>query len=175
MPDKPLAPVWRQNKGMRRLAALIVAATLAWPSTGFAQAQEPAAPSEPIDSTKIGVSLDRIKRELKQAEITEVSNDGRKVEFRVQVYGQAPRIDFFTNFPLDVGPVPYGGPTHREVVEFLTPKEYRGQTFPILGLAVLAAQKLYERGKKARCEQELAEYKALVMQGVPVAAPRCTQ
>ena len=42
-------------------------------------------------------------------------------------------------------------------------------------LAVWAAQQLWNKSKKSRCEQELAEYKALVMQGVAVTAPRCTQ
>jgi hypothetical protein len=40
---------------------------------------------------------------------------------------------------------------------------------------VWAAQKLADRSKKARCEDEIANYRALVMQGVSVAAPRCTQ
>jgi hypothetical protein len=29
--------------------------------------------------------------------------------------------------------------------------------------------------KKAKCEEEIRQYRALVMQGVDIAAPRCTQ
>jgi len=31
------------------------------------------------------------------------------------------------------------------------------------------------RADKSKCEQEIAEYRALVMQGIPTAAPRCSQ
>jgi hypothetical protein len=32
-----------------------------------------------------------------------------------------------------------------------------------------------EKSKKSRCEEEIANYRALIMQGVNAAAPRCTQ
>jgi hypothetical protein len=71
--------------------------------------------------------------------------------------------------------VPHSAPTHQEHIEFVTPREFRSPAVPIYGLAMWAAQKLGDRSKKARCEQEVAEYRAMVMQGISVAAPRCTQ
>jgi hypothetical protein len=38
-----------------------------------------------------------------------------------------------------------------------------------------AAQQLVNKSRKSECEAELANYRALLMQGVNVAAPRCTQ
>jgi hypothetical protein len=71
--------------------------------------------------------------------------------------------------------VPHSAPTHREHIEFVTPQEFRAPALPIYSLAIWAAQALAERSKKAKCEDEVAAYRALVMQGVAVAAPRCTQ
>jgi hypothetical protein len=164
---------------MKRVAALLVA-LLALPLGARAQ-QRPVAQAgtqdgtESVDPAKLGVSLDRIRRELRQAEIKEHSGDDPlKLEFTVEVFGTAPKITLLDNFPL-TGPVPYGGPTHGEVLEFLTPKEYRSPVIPFSTIAYWAAQQLWNKSKKQRCEEELAEYKRLVMQGVAVAAPRCTQ
>jgi hypothetical protein len=92
------------------------------------------------------------------------------------VFGAAPPLDLIPNeFNLTYGPVPNSAPTHQEHIEHVTPQEFRSPVVPVYGLAVWAAQKLAEKSKKSRCEQEIAEYRALVMQGVAVAAPRCSQ
>ncbi|MBA3269638.1 MAG: hypothetical protein H0T71_03935 [Acidobacteria bacterium] len=152
---------------MTRLIAALMIATLAAPA--LAVAQDP-----PVDASKMGVSLSRIKRELVQAQADDQNPDALKITFTVQVVGTAPRINLLEGFAVE-GPVPYGPPTHREVLDVLTPQEFRGQAFPILGLAVVAAQKLFQYNKKRQCEAEIDEYRRLVMSGVPVAAPRCTQ
>lgn len=173
---------------MHRVAALATVALLALPAfaaarqspEGSAAPDTQSAPQESrsarsIDATKLGVSLDRIRRELRQADSAEDAGDGPlKLAFTVEVYGTAPKIDLLRDFPL-TGPVPYGAPTHREVLEFLTPQEFRSPVIPFSAVAYWAAQQLWNKSKKARCEEELAEYKRLVMQGVAVAAPRCTQ
>jgi hypothetical protein len=166
---------------MRRVIALLLVLTLAIPGAVWAQAaQTPAAPpppSEPaVDASKLGVSLSRIKRELAQAAAADtVPEDERlKFSFTVEVVGQAPKIDVLGDFPVS-GAVPYGSPTHQEVLDVLTPKEFRSPVMPFSAIAAWAAKQLWEKSKKSRCEQELAEYRALVMQGVAVAAPRCTQ
>ncbi len=44
----------------------------------------------------------------------------------VDVYGQAPRIELFTRQDnLQKGPVPYGAPTHSQILEVITPQEFR--------------------------------------------------
>jgi hypothetical protein len=158
---------------MTRLMGLLIVAALAFPAVSAAQTAE----SQSIDATRLGVSLDRIRRELRQSETREtMTSSGLKLDIRVDVFGQAPPLDFVPDdFSLTFGPVPRSAPTHREHIEFVTPKEFRSPAVPIYGLAVWAAQKLAERSKKSRCEEELAAYRALVMQGVAVTAPRCTQ
>ena len=168
---------------MRRLVALLTVAALAFPGT-FASAQSQ--PQEEtqgqqqtsIDPTKLGVSLNRISRELERRAATETSEfAGRKLNVRVEVFGQAPPIDFFSNkeFSLIVGPVPNSAPTHREHIEFVTPEEFKSPAADFMGLAVWAATKLAAKSKKAKCEEEIEIYRRTLMQGIPVTAPRCAQ
>ena len=158
---------------MRRFVAVLLVAVLAMPSVALAQAAQAAPPAEAVDVSKLGVDLSRIKRELTEPE-SEGPNDAMKLRFTVQVIGIAPKIDFLEGFNVE-GPIPYGAPTHQEFLQVVTPKEYRGGVFPIYSLAALAAQKLSQYSKKRRCEAEIEEYRRLVMQGVAIAAPRCTQ
>ena len=168
---------------MKHLAAVALLAIAAIASPARAQqpseSAPPAAPAAEaktqIDPYKLGISLSRIRRELQEIEARESQGgDALKLEFVVEVFGKAPRIDLLENFPVS-GPVPYGPPTHQEVLDQLTPKEFRSPVLPISSFAYWAAQQLWNKTKKQRCEEELAEYKRLVMQGVNVAAPRCTQ
>jgi hypothetical protein len=161
---------------MASVTAAALLFLLAMPSE--AQAQQPSAnQTHPpaVDPSKMGVSLDRIRRELDQGEVREQRRDGLlSLEFHIEVYGTAPKIDLLKDYPL-IGPTPYGAPTHREVIDFLTPEEFRSPAIPFSNLAVWAAQALWNRSNKQRCEEELQEYKRLVMQGVNIAAPRCAQ
>ena len=163
---------------MRALAVLTVIVGLTAPA--WAQDQQPAKPAPEetpvIDATKLGVSLSRIQKGLRTAEAKQKINpEGLRLEFNVQVFGTAPRIEFLKDVELMYGPVPGTAPTHREFVEMVTPPIYRTPVVPISAFAVWAAQWMADRSKKSRCEEEIANYRALVMQGVNVSAPRCTQ
>jgi len=158
---------------MRGFASFVLIACLATPCLGQ---EAPPTPAPEIDVTKLGVSLSRIQRGLFIAESREKQGGSvMHLEFNVQVYGQSPKIQVLKGVDLFNGPVPGSAPSHRQVIEFLTPQIYRTPTMPISGLAMWAAQHFWEKGKKSRCEQEIADYRALVMQGVNVSAPRCTQ
>jgi hypothetical protein len=163
---------------MRALAVVALIAALAAPAG--AQPQAPASPpadAPAIDATKLGVSLSRIKKGLRTAEAEDrETRDGLRLEFTVQVYGTAPRIDVIPEGEeLVFGPVPGTAPTHRQFIEHVTPQIYRTPTMPVSAFAVWAAQWMADKSKKSRCEEEIANYRALVMQGVNVSAPRCTQ
>jgi hypothetical protein len=170
---------------MRRGVVFLLVGLLAAPAIARAQAEQSPAEKRDskkddvapaVDATKMGVSLSRIKRELAQAEAeATVVEDGRlRFSFSVDVVGQAPKINFLEGFSLN-GATPYGAPTHGEILDVLTPQAYKSPPIPFSAMAVWAAKYMWDKSKKSRCEQELAEYKALVMQGVAVAAPRCTQ
>jgi hypothetical protein len=162
---------------MRCLATLMM--VLAVTSSALAQdtTSAPAADPQPaIDATKLGVSLSRIQKGLRIAESKEKEmRDGLRLEFQIQVYGRAPRIEVLKGVDLFNGAVPGTAPTHRDIIDFLTPQIYRTPGLPISALAMWATQHFWEKGKKARCEEEIANYRALLMQGVNVSAPRCTQ
>ena len=166
---------------MRGLAALVLLAGLTTPC--FAQDPAPApapaptpAPETAIDATKLGVSLSRIQRGLFIAsKRDEQGGDTMHLEFNVQVYGQAPKIEVLKGIDLMNGAVPGSAPSHNQMIEFWTPAIYRSPTMPVSTLAYWAANQLWQKGKKSRCEEEIAQYRALLMQGVSVAAPRCTQ
>jgi hypothetical protein len=162
---------------MRRFVSMMLLVCLAAPC--FAQQPQPAPAATPdpsIDVTKLGVSLKRIQRGLFIAESREKQGgDAMHLEFNVQVYGQSPKIEVLKGIDLFNGAVPGTAPSHRQVIEYLTPQIYRTPVMPVSALAMWAAQQFWEKGKKTRCEEEIAQYRALVMQGVNVSAPRCTQ
>jgi hypothetical protein len=174
---------------MRRLVVLLTVTALLAPGALYAQGpgQTDAARADtaraeaeppPIDAAKLGVSFERIRRELRIQESTEtITANGRKLNIRVEVFGQAPPIDFFSDkdFSLTVGPVPNSAPTHREHIEFVTPEEFKSPAADFMGLAVWAAQKLAAKSKKAKCEEEVEAYRRTLMAGIAVTAPRCTQ
>jgi hypothetical protein len=144
-------------------------------------AQDPPVPAPPvdgqaIDATKLGVDLSRIKKGLRVAETREkLTTDGLRLNYSIQVYGQSPKIEVLNGIDLFNGGVPGTAPSHNQMIEFWTPAIYRSPTMPVSALAFWAAQQIWQKSKKSQCEEEIATYRSLVMQGVNVAAPRCTQ
>ena len=160
---------------MRGLASFVLLCCLA--SSALAQDAAPAQPPEPqIDATKLGVSLSRIQRGLFIAEAREKQGgDAMHLEFNVQVYGKSPRIEVLKGVDLINGQVPGTAPSHNQMIEYWTPQIYRTPVMPVSALAVWAAQQVWQKSKKTKCEEEIAQYRELVLQGVSVSAPRCTQ
>jgi hypothetical protein len=66
----------------------------------------------------------------------------------VDVYGTNPKVDFFKDFDLSPnGAVRYGGMTHAEFLNVVTPQAFRAPSADLLGLAAFAIQQL---GNKLR-------------------------
>lgn len=147
------------------------------PSLAFAQTTNGApAPSPPIDPTKLGVSVGRIQRELRDRQFdTEANPTGLRLNYRVEVFGQAPGIDLLGDFDITHGPVPGSGPTHQDFLNLVTPEEFRSPAANLSNVFFWAAQKLSERSARHRCEAELEQYKAQLMAGMNVAPPTCAQ
>ena len=80
-----------------------------------------------------------------------------RLDFSIQVYGQSPKIDVLNGIDLFNGAVPGTAPTHNQLIEFWTPPIYRTPGLPISALAFWAAQHFWEKSKKSRCEEEIAE------------------
>ena len=160
---------------MRALALLVLLAGLPAPASAQ-DAAAPAADPTAIDATKLGVSLARIQKGLKTADTKEtVTRDGLRFEFNIEVFGTSPRVEIFKDVDLFNGPVPGSAPTHQEFIQFVTPPIYRTPALPVSAFAAWLSQWAWQQSKKSRCEEEIASYRALLMQGVNVSAPRCTQ
>jgi hypothetical protein len=110
--------------------AAVLAATLVGvvPQTVSAAQDPPPAPAQQpatVDVSKLPLDLTRVQRALRASDTRE-ERDGLKLNYFVNVYGQTPRIQLFTKADnLAFGRAPYGGPTHNEMLEVMTPQEFR--------------------------------------------------
>ena len=97
-----------------------------------------------VDVSRLPIDLANITRQLRQTQSTE-SHTGLHIRYTIDVYGTAPRIELFTKGDnLASGPVPYGAPTHREMINQVTPIEFRA---PIMDFSALLRW-LADRGNK---------------------------
>jgi hypothetical protein len=97
-----------------------------------------------IDVSRLPLDLERIQRELRESTSREERN-GLLLRYQVEVYGRAPQIELFTpEDNLTTGPVPYGAPTHQEMIEHVTPQEFRS---PVMDFSALFRW-LAEKAKK---------------------------
>ena len=82
------------------------------------------APESTVDVSKLPLNLDRIRRGLRQSTVRDES-EGLHLRYVVDVFGQAPRIELFGNRDFSLtGPAPYGGPTHNDILQVITPQEF---------------------------------------------------
>lgn len=103
------------------LAAAFLLSTLVLPATA-----QDATTQDKVDVAKLPVNLARLQKQLQQTTVRDESV-GLNLRYVVDVYGQAPRIELFPKREpgLFTGPPPYGAPTHRQMIEQITPQEYR--------------------------------------------------
>src|SRR5688500_967277 len=109
------------------LAALLLvglAAHTAWARQGSAPAAG-AQPQGSVDVSKLPIDVNRIQRQLDRTREREY-REGLNVRYIVDVFGQSPRLVLFAREDnLLNGPVPYGAPTHKEMIYMVTPEEFR--------------------------------------------------
>ena len=87
-----------------------------------------------VDVSRLPIDLEKIQRELRQSAIRE-ERDGLNLRYVIDVYGQAPPIVLYqTNFDVVHGPVPNSAPTHKDMIEHVTPIEYRAPPADISAL-----------------------------------------
>jgi hypothetical protein len=108
----------------------------------------------------LGLSFDRIKRLLADRAPSE-KKSSLKLNYYGEVVALAPRLQLFTREDLaPSGVIPWGAPTHADILRILTPVEFRSPTVPIGSLAVLGILKLVEwetaRIKRQKAEDERA-------------------
>ena len=109
----------------RTAGAVVLLVLLAFPAAAPAVAQGASAGHDAIDARRLPVSLVRIHRELRQSTVRE-EREGLNLRYNIEVFGQAPPLELFTpGENLSTGPVPDSAPTHRDMIEHVTPREYR--------------------------------------------------
>jgi hypothetical protein len=106
------------------LSALLIIGGLVMP-LGAQQPAAPAASSEDIDVSKLPLNLNRLQSKL-QASVQREEQSGPHIRFNIDVLGTAPRLKLLSpEDNLRDGPVPYGAPTHRDMMNYATPMEFR--------------------------------------------------
>ena len=125
-------------------SALLVVGLAAGANAQTTETSAHPAPPPPEPTQQYGLNLARIQRGL-QKSAERQDYDGLNLRFYVNVYAPAPPIKLFT--PLDnllYGPAPYGAPTHRDMMNLMTPQEFSAPAADFSGLARWLANK----GKK---------------------------
>jgi hypothetical protein len=89
------------------------------------QPARPAAPQVKINPDDLPVSLDRIQKALAHTPKLRFDSNDKPV-FRVEVFGEKPTIEDILGPDFYKGPVKYGGMTHQEFLNMVTPKDVQG-------------------------------------------------
>jgi hypothetical protein len=110
------------------LPAILVVASLAGapvPQAGAPAQQPPEAPRSADDlQVDLPVSLSKIKKGISRP--AAIKPQETRPVFRVEVIANKPSIVDILGPDYLIGPVPYGGMTHAEFLNMVTPDEFRG-------------------------------------------------
>jgi hypothetical protein len=131
-----------------------------------AQAPPPPPPgfqSQAVPSVEsLGMSFERIKRELRILPPS-TAKTPLKLEYYVEVQGLMPPLPIFRPGELTTGPVPYGAPTHGDMMDHVTPLAFKAGTVPVSSLAIMGIVKLLQwEAQRARDERREKERQAAI-------------
>ena len=160
---------------MRRLLTALLACVLtaAAASAQTAPVAPAATPAPAIDAGALGISLSRISRRL--AAESQARSEGAsplKLEYFVDVYGNAPELRFFTGQDLVYGGVPGSAPTHRDMMMHVTPQAFRSPRVDFLSLISVAAMYGAKKTQQWNYDRQYEAYRKLVEAGRNVPAPK---
>jgi hypothetical protein len=139
---------------MRSVTALLIVLGIALLSVAapvYAQQQATPADQAPtVDVDRLPLNLNRIQRQLRHAADLE-QRDGLNLRYVIQIYGTAPPLQLFTDESnLVNGPVPYGAPTHRELIDHVTPQQFRAPVADFSALMRWLADRDKDKEKRKR-------------------------
>ena len=108
-----------------RVTVLLLVAVLAGaPGRASAQSSAPRPSQQNGETIELPVSLDRIQKAISRPPAIQPRTD--RVVFRVEVFAKKPTIEDILGPDYLKGPVPYGGMTHQEFLNMVTPNEFKG-------------------------------------------------
>jgi hypothetical protein len=141
--------------GLQPAAALAQQNAAPGPSTAGQSRSSPAQAAPSTDA--LGVSFDRIKRELRMRPPTAVKTP-LKLEYYVEVQALLPPIPIFKTGELTTGPIPYGAPTHADMLDHVTPLAFKSPAIPVSSILMMGVQMLVQwEANRAREERLLKE------------------
>ena len=106
-----------------QISTLVLLASLA--SAPQQQSAEPQAPQTAnAEQVDLPVSLPKIKEAVSRAPA--IRTEGTRPVFRIEVIAKKLSIVDILGKDYLIGPVPYGGMTHQEFLNMVTPVEFRG-------------------------------------------------
>lgn len=76
---------------------------------------------EVLAAEDLGISLARIQRRLDKLPEGQEARNLLRLNYYIQVYAKAPRLELFKGFDLHNSPIPYGVPTHTEMLRMMNP------------------------------------------------------
>jgi hypothetical protein len=118
--------------------AILLGVLLATAQPALGQGPAPAG----VDVDRLPIDLDRIQRQVQQASTEREQRDGLNLRYQIEVFGRAPEIRLFApGENLTNGPVPYGAPTHQEMIDHVTPREFRSPVMDFNALFKWLAEK----------------------------------
>ena len=94
------------------------------PQTSTAEPSRIAPDGATLEAGDLPVSLARIQRALARKPTLRLRSD--KQVFRIEVFGRKPTIEDILGPDYLKGPAPYGGMTHQEFLNMVTPKAVQG-------------------------------------------------
>ena len=114
---------------MRRSRAVVTLVTaLAMSAAAGVATRAQTSDGAALTADEIPISFDRVRRQLDRA--IRAPNAGRMLRLSdyVTVYARLPALDLIENtFDLSEGPIPDGAPTRIEMLNAMTPREWRTQ------------------------------------------------
>jgi hypothetical protein len=125
------------NGGMRRPLVVLLAIALSGPGL-FAAGQQASETKDPP------VSLARIKRELNRPRQVESLNELR-LAYYVSVSADAPQVNIFKDFDWKHGTVPGSAPSHQELFQQVTPKEFSAPVADFTAIAAWLGSRMIHR------------------------------
>jgi hypothetical protein len=111
------------------VAVVVIAWVLGSPSASAGQDAQPppstnGSTTTSLDPDRLPVNVDRIQRALSQPPAIKLESE--RAVFRIEIFARKPTIEDILGRDFLRGPAPYGGMTHQEFLNMVTPKDVQG-------------------------------------------------
>lgn len=107
----------------------------------------------PVDVDQL-VNVGRVRRALARTPTERETFDGRQVRTYLEIYGTGPPIEVLQPQDFSPGAVRYGGMTHQEFLNFVTPQEFRAPVMNLSNVATELASWWKKRAEERRRKDE---------------------